>query len=676
MKKLFCISVLFLIGYLSYGQSREQHLLNNNWNFSFGYETKPDLWTRVEIPHTWNKEDALNGKVDYYRGQATYEKVLFVDKAWEGKRLFLKFDGVNTVCNVFINDKHIGEHRGGYTAFIFEITDKVNFGADNKIRVRVSNALQLDVMPLVGDFNFYGGIYRDVHLIVTDKSCISPLDFASSGVYLTQSSISKEKAVVDAKVLISNGTIKTNNYVVQIDVKDGSKTVCTQTAQVKAEPEKQTEISLPIKFSNPHLWNGIKDPFIYTAVVSLKQGDKVIDVVEQPLGLRYYTIDPDKGFFLNGEHLQLRGVCRHQDRSEVGNALYPENQEEDIALMLEMGVNAIRLSHYPNAPYFYDILDKSGIVTWSEIPFVGPGGYRDQGFVDQPSFRENGKNQLLEMIRQNYNHPGVCFWGLFNELKVNGDNPVEYLKELNAIAHREDPSRRTTAATFIDGEITGITDLICWNKYYGWYGGDAKEIGKWADETHQKSPTMRIGISEYGAGASIYHHEQDLKRPNPSGYWHPEAWQAYYHEENWKQINERPYLWGTFIWNMFDFGAAHRTEGDRPGRNDKGLVTIDRKVKKDAFWFYKANWNKNEPVLYIANKRFVNRIRETTNIKVYSNFPEVELFVNGFSQGKRKGDYAIFNWDTISLIKGKNKIEVKANNGNKVETDYCIWNVE
>lgn len=676
MKKLFCISVLFLIGYLSYGQSREQHLLNNNWNFSFGYETKPDLWTRVEIPHTWNKEDALNGKVDYYRGQATYEKVLFVDKAWEGKRLFLKFDGVNTVCNVFINDKHIGEHRGGYTAFIFEITDKVNFGADNKIRVRVSNALQLDVMPLVGDFNFYGGIYRDVHLIVTDKSCISPLDFASSGVYLTQSSISKEKAVVDAKVLISNGTIKTNNYVVQIDVKDGSKTVCTQTAQVKAEPEKQTEISLPIKFSNPHLWNGIKDPFIYTAVISLKQGDKVIDVVEQPLGLRYYTIDPDKGFFLNGEHLQLRGVCRHQDRSEVGNALYPENQEEDIALMLEMGVNAIRLSHYPNAPYFYDLLDKSGIVTWSEIPFVGPGGYRDQGFVDQPSFRENGKNQLLEMIRQNYNHPGVCFWGLFNELKVNGDNPVEYLKELNAIAHKEDPSRRTTAATFIDGEITGITDLICWNKYYGWYGGDAKEIGKWADETHQKSPTMRIGISEYGAGASIYHHEQDLKKPNPSGYWHPEAWQAYYHEENWKQINERPYLWGTFIWNMFDFGAAHRTEGDRPGRNDKGLVTIDRKVKKDAFWFYKANWNKNEPVLYIANKRFVNRIRETTNIKVYSNFPEVELFVNGFSQGKRKGDYAIFNWDTISLIKGKNKIEVKANNGNKVETDYCIWNVE
>lgn len=676
MRKLFCLALFFLFGYLSYGQQREQHLLNSNWSFSFGYETKPDLWTRIEIPHTWNKEDALNGKIDYYRGQATYEKVLFVDKAWEGKRLFLKFEGVNTVCNVFINDKHLGEHRGGYTAFIFEITDRVKFGSDNKIRVRVSNALQLDVMPLVGDFNFYGGIYRDVNLIITDKSCISPLDFASSGVYLTQSTVTKEKAAVNAKVLISNGNKETNNYVVQVDVKDGSKIIYTKTASVKVEAGIQTEVSLPLKVSNPHLWNGRKDPFIYTTVVSLKQNDKVLDIVEQPLGLRFYNVDPDKGFFLNGEHLQLRGVCRHQDHSEIGNALHPEDQEEDIALMLEMGVNAIRLSHYPNAPYFYDLLDKNGIVTWSEIPFVGPGGYRDQGFVDQPSFRENGKRQLVEMIRQNYNHPGVCFWGLFNELKITGDSPVEYLKELNTMAHQEDPSRITTAASFIDGEINEISDLICWNKYFGWYGGDPKEVGKWADEAHQKLPKLKIGISEYGAGASIYHHEEDLNKPNPSGYWHPEAWQAYYHEENWRQINERPFLWGTFIWNMFDFGAAHRTEGDRPGRNDKGLVTIDRKVKKDAFWFYKANWNKSEPVLYIADRRFVNRTKETTNIKVYSNFPEVELFINGFSQGKRKGEYAIFNWDTVSLIKGKNRIEVKANNGNKVETDFCIWNVE
>ena len=677
MKYTLLISLLFLFSMISQSQNREKHLLNDNWNFAFGYEVKSDIWQRVELPHTWNKDDAMTGSLKYYRGQATYQKDLFIDKKFENKRLFLKFDGVNTVANVFLNGKHIGEHRGGYTAFVFEITDKVKFGVNNVLKVRVSNALQLDVMPLVGDFNFYGGIYRDVNLIITEKSCISLLDHASPGVYLMQKKVSKTEADINAKVLVSNANASIEKYDVKIELLDNNTSVFSQTSPFTVKGNSQETIDIPFAFKNPRLWNGRKDPFMYKALISLIQNGKVIDQVEQSLGLRYYKVDPEKGFFLNGEHLQLRGVCRHQDRCDQGNALLPQDMEEDVAILTEMGSNSIRLSHYPPAPYFYDLLDKNGIVTWSEIPFVGPGGYRDEGFVDQPSFRENGKQQLTEMIRQNFNRPSICFWGLFNELKMEGDNPIEFLQELNSLAKTEDPSRITTAASCVDeGDMNEITDLIAWNKYFGWYGGDASQIGVWADETHKNHPNYKIAVSEYGAGASIYQHDEGLIQPAPNSYWHPEAWQANYHEKNWKTLDARPYIWGTFIWNLFDFGASHRTEGDRAGRNDKGLVTIDRRVKKDAWWFYKANWNTTEPVLYIANRRFVNRKAPLTTVKVYSNLEQVELMVNDMSLGKKKGDYATFNWENVKLHKGENKIAVKSVKGKNTITDACVWVLE
>ncbi len=550
-------------------------------------------------------------------------------------------------------------------------------GESNTLNVRVSNALQLDVMPLVGDFNFYGGIYRDVNLIVTDKSCISPLDHASSGVYLIQENVSKTTADVKAKVLVSNENASEMHYEVKVDLLDNNTSILSQSTALEVKGNSQFDVNIPFTIIKPRLWNGRKDPFMYKTVVSLIQDGNVLDRVEQPLGLRFFKVDSEKGFFLNGEHLQLRGVCRHQDRSEQGNALLPQDHEEDIAILKEMGANAIRLSHYPQAPYFYDLLDKNGIVTWSEISFVGPGGYRDEGFVDQPSFRENGKIQLTEMIRQNFNRPCICFWGLFNELKMTGDNPVEYIKELNTIVKSEDPSRITTAASFIDkADINEITDIIAWNKYFGWYGGDASLIGKWADDIHKINPALKIGVSEYGAGASIFQHEENLVQPTPNSYWHPEAWQAHYHEENWKTLSTRPYIWGTFIWNLFDFGASHRTEGDRAGRNDKGLVTMDRKVRKDAWWFYKANWNTDDPVLYIANRRFVNRKSPLTTVKVYSNLEQVELIVNNITLGKKKGSYATFNWENIPLKKGNNTIEVKSVKGKNTFTDQCFWVLE
>lgn len=653
---------------------RENILINQDWNFRFFHQVDKNSSRRVDLPHTWNAQDALSGKPDYKRGIGNYDKKLFIRSEWKGKRLFLRFEGANCVSNVFINGKQIGEHRGGYGAFIFEITDKVNYGKDNTVLVRVNNGEQLDVMPLVGDFNFYGGIYRDVHLLVTEDICISPLDYASPGVYLFQQHVGEKQAAVLARINLSNGTEHPRQATLRLQVKEGDKVVYQADKKVTVAPHTSVQPEeMSFTLLNPRLWNGREDPFMYQTVITLVKDGKEIDKVEQPLGLRYYATDADRGFFLNGKHLPLHGVCRHQEWAEVGNALRPMHHEEDTRLMLEMGVNAIRLAHYPQATYMYDLMDRNGIVTWAEIPFVGPGGYADKGFVDQPSFRENGKEQLKEMIRQHFNHPSICFWGLFNELKENGDNPLEYIKELNVLAHQEDPTRPTTSASNQGGAINFITDNIAWNRYDGWYGAIPATLASWLDKTHQAHPEIKIAISEYGAGASIYHQQDSLVQTSPGSWWHPENWQTEYHIQNWKIISERPYVWGSFVWNMFDFGAAHRTEGDRPGINDKGLVTHDRKVKKDAFYFYKANWNP-EPMVYIAGRRSVNRVKPVTEVQIFSNCAEVTLKVNGQIIKKMQPDgVKVCIFKDIRLKKGENNIEVSAKNGKRVITDACCW---
>lgn len=653
---------------------RENILINQDWNFRFSHQVDKNSSRRVDLPHTWNAQDALSGKPDYKRGIGNYDKKLFIRSEWKGKRLFLRFEGANCVSNVFINGKQIGEHRGGYGAFIFEITDKVNYGKDNTVLVRVNNGEQLDVMPLVGDFNFYGGIYRDVHLLVTEDICISPLDYASPGVYLFQQHVGEKQVAVLARINLSNGTEHPRQATLRLQVKEGDKVVYQADKKVTVAPHTSVQPEeMSFTLLNPRLWNGREDPFMYQTVITLVKDGKEIDKVEQPLGLRYYATDADRGFFLNGKHLPLHGVCRHQEWAEVGNALRPMHHEEDTRLMLEMGVNAIRLAHYPQATYMYDLMDRNGIVTWAEIPFVGPGGYADKGFVDQPSFRENGKEQLKEMIRQHFNHPSICFWGLFNELKENGDNPLEYIKELNVLAHQEDPTRPTTSASNQGGAINFITDNIAWNRYDGWYGATPATLASWLDKTHQAHPEIKIAISEYGAGASIYHQQDSLVQTSPGSWWHPENWQTEYHIQNWKIISERPYVWGSFVWNMFDFGAAHRTEGDRPGINDKGLVTHDRKVKKDAFYFYKANWNP-EPMVYIAGHRSVNRVKPVTEVQIFSNCAEVTLKVNGQIIKKMQPDgVKVCIFKDIRLKKGENNIEVSAKNGKRVITDACCW---
>ena len=650
---------------------RVSYTLKGPWSFRFSHQVERGSAQNVYVPHTWNAQDALSGQLAYKRGIGNYEYKIKIAEAWRGKRIFLRFGGANSVATVFVNGQYVGEHRGGYSAFAFEITDRVEYGKENTLWVRVNNGEQLDVPPLVGDFNFYGGMYRPVTLLVTESACITPLDFASPGVYLQQTSVNRKEAKVDALVKLSNRGAQ-RNLQLTAEVKDRGQLVAKVSQQVGLMSGAEEEVVLPLTVHRPHLWDGQRDPFCYEVEVTLRDGDRVVDQVVQPLGLRFYHVDPQQGFFLNGEHLTLQGVCRHQDRAEIGNALRPEHHEEDVRLMLEMGANAARLAHYQQAEEMYDLMDKYGIVTWAEIPLVGPGGYLDKGFVNSPDFRANGRQQLVELIRQNYNHPSICFWGIFNELKAAGDDPVAYLRELQRLAKAEDPSRLTTAASNQSGEMNFVTDLICWNRYDGWYGGMPAALGKFLDRLHTKYPERCVGISEYGAGASIYHQTDTLVRPQPVSAWHPENWQTFYHIENWKIIHERPFIWGSFVWNLFDFGAAHRHEGDRRGINDKGLITFDRKVKKDAFYFYKANWNP-ERMIHIAGKRCTTTSASHRDVLVFTNCGAAELFLDGKSCGKRSADdYAIIEWKQLPLHPGRNHITVQTTSRPVLTDEFYI----
>lgn len=676
MKKLPIVLAAWLAAFGADAQRHDQ-LLNDNWQFRFGHQVEKSTVARVDLPHTWNAQDALSGRTDYKRGLGHYERRLFVPADWKGQRLYLRFEGANSIADLFVNGRHAGQHRGGYGAFVFEITDFVNYGKANTLRVSVNNAETLELMPLVGDFNFYGGLYRDVHLVRTGPTCISLLDHGSSGIRLVQDSVSKDYAAIRALVALSNGSDTATQAEVLLRLLDGDREVAAQRLTLTLPPDSSVEGSLPVSLRRPHLWDGRRDPFRYRAEVSLWRNGHEVDRVEQPLGLRYYHIDPERGFFLNGRHLPLRGVCRHQDRSEVGNALRREHHDEDAAIMAEMGANAVRLAHYPQAEYFYDLMDRYGFIVWAEIPFVGPGGYSDEGFVNLPAFRQNGREQLVELIRQHYNHPSIVVWGLFNELSMRGDNPVPYIKELNDLAHREDPTRLTVAASNTDGALNFVTDAMAWNRYDGWYGGTPAGLGQWLDHMHTTHPDLRIAISEYGAGASLYHQQDTLVKTVATSFWHPENWQTHYHMANWREISARPFVWGSFIWNLFDFGAAHRHEGDRVGINDKGLVSFDRRTRKDAFYFYKANWNKEVPLLYLAERRCTRRTRPVQTFMAFTNQPEAELFVNGTSCGHAKTDsLGTVRWNGVRLRPGQNEIRVVSGRGTHQLTDGYTCTLE
>lgn len=654
---LLLLSLWVAIG----AQGIEYIPLNNDWSFHRGFQASPSGILSVNLPHTWNVADGMFGNTDYYRGLCTYSRKLLLAPEDAGKRVFLKIDAAQTVADIFVDHRFVMQHKGGYTAFVAELTDFLTPGKESTLEIRVNNAQTMDIAPICGDFNTYGGLNRGVYLLLTEDVCINPAYYASSGVFFTQSDVSEESVLLKIETLLSFRKMGLNDCEVEFQLWDKNKQVY-RTVKNEITPDNKVVMSMTLQ--KPHLWNGVEDPYLYKGVVILRKNGKEIDRREEEIGFRYFSVDAEKGFFLNGKPYRLNGVNRHEDRSERASAFYNRDHDEDLELIREMGCNAVRLCHYPQAKYVHQQMDRQGLIAWPEIPFVNV-------YVNNPAFDENLRQQLKELILQNYNHPCILFWGLFNEINSGWlDRPSKMTSELNALAHQLDSSRPTMGASNQDDDFNGFTDLIAFNKYFGWYGNTMEDMGAWIDREHAAHPERKMGISEYGAGACVFQQSDTLKHPEPWGQWHPENWQTYYHIENWKQLQKRDFLWCNFIWCMFDFSAAGRREGSTMGRNDKGLVTYDRKIKKDAFYFYKANWNTKDKFVYISGRREVNRTQKLVNIQAFSNSGEAELWLNGKNMGKvAPNQVNVLQWNNILLREGENTIVVK----NKYGIDQCVW---
>ena len=607
---------------------RKVYNFNTKWAFSKeateAPKVMPEKWYWVSLPHTWNDIDGQDGGNDLYRGTAYYAKELEKIDLPKADKYYLELNGANSSATVYVNGKKLASHDGGYSTWRVNITDVLE--DKNLFVVEVDNSQNDRVYPQNADFTFYGGLYRDVNILAVNNSHFDLEYYGGPGIKVTPEVV-ENNANVEVEVFTTN-TLDTQklNYI----LKDREGNIIAQKETSASETKVRFEIE------NVHLWHGKKDPYLYSAEVYLKQDDEVLDNVSTRFGCRTFKIDPELGFILNGEEYPLRGVSRHQDRWGIGNALLPEHHEEDMDMICEVGATTIRLAHYQHDQYFYDLCDERGMVIWAEIPYIS---------THMPNGRENTISQMKELITQNYNHPSIVVWGLSNEITMSGES-TEDLREnhviLNDLAHEMDKTRLTTIACVsmcsMDDPYVQIPDVVSYNHYFGWYGGDTSMNGPWFDEFHAKYPNIPIGCSEYGCEALNWH------TSNPEQGDYTEEYQAYYHEELIKQFFTRKYMWATHVWNMFDFGADSRNEGGENGQNHKGLVTFDRKYKKDSFYAYKA-WLSDEPFVHICGKRYVDRVEETTKVTVYSNQPEVELFANGVSLGKQSSPEHFFYFE-------------------------------
>lgn len=685
-------------------------MINSNWKFhkgqlhnGFSSQLDDSGWETVNLGHTWNNIDGQDGKpnnknindTDYYRGDGWYRKHLFINSTDSDKKIFLRFQGANTKTQVYVNGNSAGIHRGGYTAFNVDITPYINFEAENLIAVRVNNERDDTIAPLTADFTFYGGIYREIELIKKEKIHFSFGEFASRGLKISTPLVTDENAVCIFEAEIINESeyeqslciegrlespkdFEKNPYINSFDFDissliNGSE-LYTDSIEAVIPPSESRKIEFRFDVKSPKLWNGRKFPYLYNAEITLKCGGKIIDSINDRIGFRYFSADREKGFLLNGKPYPLRGVSRHQDREGMGNAITVNEHNEDFALIYEMGANAVRLAHYPQAEYFYKMCDRYGIAVWAEIPFVdlvgGDGEYNNPDKI-RNEFFSSTKLQLKELINQNYNHPAIVCWGLQNEVKAKFDNVMRpFMEDLYSLAKQNDPYRLLTQATNQKTAYNWKSDLIAWNVYPGWYGMSRKSLGRFMDMNRCERP---LAISEYGAGGNEFQHQECPRKPKFDGQWHPEEYQTLCHEAFLKDINKRSYLWATFVWNMFDFGSDGRNEGNRPGRNDKGLVSFDRKIKKDSYYLYQSNWS-HQPMVHIAEKRNNKRKRKHTKIKVYSNCSSVTLTLNGKdikcidkSACKQKG---IFVFKKIHLKSGKNIIFARTDSGLESSAEF------
>jgi hypothetical protein len=829
--RFLAVCILALVGFFCEPVSvssqsflkHRHHFLLENWMFHKGdihsaenvRLASRDGWQDVAVPHTWNAADVLTEGTRYYQGIGWYRTRFTIPREEPGTRIFVRFEGVSLVADVFLNGMYIGRHRGGYSAFCFEITSSVVRGGENLLSVKVDNSMQPDVAPSGTDlYPLFGGIYRPVAVFCTGDACVSPLDYASSGVTVRPIRVSKPEAEIDVETLLQychepllqftspellppkgmrgpglygeyfdndgfrgspkhtrideaasfdygRGTpfsdmpddnfsirwtgrlipARSGTYRLVMKSDDGSRlylddrlvidhwgahAATERTCDVLLERGKEVRLKIeyneisgdafmafgwrffgdsarraeallrtrlvdlqgrtvaedrqPVALENnanrtamqrfhldqPRLWNAKSDPYVYSANVRLEDGQgNILDEVEQPFGLRFYRVHPDSGLILNGQPFPLYGVSRHQEWEGLGPALSDQHHEKDVGFILELGATGVRLAHYQQAEKMYSLCDEHGLVVWAEIP-------NTPAYRNHPRYLENCNDQLTELIKQNINHPSILFWGLYNEIDI----PVADLKVLHETAKRLDPYRLTTQAD--NSQVTekhAVTDVAAWNWYYGWYYGQFGEYAPWFDQLHRNHPNLIAGLSEYGAGGCISQQQENPSRPDANnGRFFPEQYQRHYHEKVWSEIKDRRDIWCKFVWNLTDFSWTTVQRGDRDFINHKGLITHDRKVRKDAFYFYKANWSE-EPVLYLLSRRNTERKESRVPVEVYTNLDDVELYVNGMFISKKKMDSDIhkIHWGDVPLVPGRNRIGVIGRKGEKVYTDACEW---
>ena len=609
---------------------RESQSLNQNWKFAKTAEIPAELpegWESVSLPHTYNAADGQDGGNDYYRGPAVYVRTLRTPEDSKNKEFYLECLGAAMTAEVFLNGTRLSRHEGGFSTFRVRLTEALRpMGCDNLLAIRVDNSENDRVYPQKADFTFYGGLYRDVNLITVPQAHFALIPDGTPGIHvISEVDLAHRTAAVQVDVQ-TEGVADGETVELRIfgaddeDSQHAGGAACqTVRAAVRDNHARGSFHLDPVR-----LWEGLADPYLYTAeAVLISEGeagdeDSVLDAVGTRFGVRSFRVDPVKGFFLNGRPYPLRGVSRHQDRLGVGNAITPAMMEEDMAVIRDIGANSLRLAHYQQAQAFYDLCDENGILVWAEIPFITK--FMEKGI-------QNTLDQMRELITQSSNHPSIYCWGLSNEITASSPVTEELMENhrmLQKLCHEMDPTRPTVMAhAFMlekDSPLIGIADLGCYNLYFGWYLGELDQNDSFLDEYHSLYPERAIGLAEYGADANIQFHAE---HPTQGDY--SEEFQCLYHEHLVRMIQDRPYLWTTYVWNLFDFAADGRDEGGKRGQNQKGLVEFDHKTRKDAFYLYKAVWSR-EPFVHLCGKRFVNRAGEATRVRVYTNQERVTLY--------------------------------------------------
>lgn len=622
-------------------------------------------WRHVTLPHTFNGSDGDDGG-GYYRGPAWYRTHVTMAAKSRERSYFLEFDGAALATDLWINGRRIGRHEGGFGRFRFDVTDALLDGR-NSIAIRVDNSRLPNVAPLGGDFTVFGGLYRRVWLVSTDALHFDMMDDGGPGARVSTPKVTARSAVVRTGLRLSNDTNADMRARYLVSLRDAKgREVARTEGQVSLLPGRTSETAAELTLSNPRLWNGVADPYLYTLVATLSDAQgKERDRVELPVGIRSIEVTADKGLLLNGRPYRLRGVDYfHAERPGRGTAVTDDEVSEDMRIIAEMGATAVRFVHYQHPERAYEEADRLGLLVWTEIPL---NGQIDPG----DAFERNAMQQMRELIAQNRHHPSVMVWGLGNEVYEVSDDVLRVLRAVQRTARAADPTRPTVYAHCCqadDDPKALVADLSAFNRYFGWYPDQKGTLGEWARKFHARFPLRPFAVSEYGAGAGIRAQESDPSPPVPASAWHPEHYQALYHERNWREIRDLPYLWGSFVWVAFDLASDGRSEGDRDGINDKGLVTYDRAVRKDAYYWYQANWS-DKPMLYLTERRNDYRTQARVTVRVYSNRPAVRLTVNGRALGEMPVIDHVAAWRDVELTAGSNLVEVSSG----ALRDGAIW---